>query len=165
MKPPGDGSRRNDRRMHERVHDPYKSVRKPPEPTVCPLCNAVFTEGRWRWKESWPLDAHKQLCHACRRIRDGYPAGSVTLKGAFALSHKDELLQLARHHEEREKEEHPMHRIMKVEEHADGMVISTTDLHLPRRIGDAVHHAYKGRLDTHYDEGGYFMRVKWTREE
>lgn len=36
--------------------------------------------------------------------------------------------------------------------------------HLPRRIADALHHAYKGELDIHYDEEGYFVRVNWKRE-
>ncbi len=156
---------RNDRLLRERVHDPYKTTRKLPEPTVCPVCKAVFTGGHWQWKESWPLDADTVVCHACRRTQDGYPAGIVTLKGSFALAHKQELLHLARHHEEREKAEHPMHRIMKIEEPRDAIVISTTDLHLPKRIGDAVHHAYKGKLDGHYDEGGYLLRVNWSHEE
>jgi len=33
-------SERMDRLIHERVHDPYKIKSKPPEPTVCPVCNA-----------------------------------------------------------------------------------------------------------------------------
>jgi len=86
------------------------------------------------------------------------------LKGSFASAYKEELLHLARHREEREKAEHPMHRIMKIEEHRDEMVISTTDIHLPHRIGEALHHAYKGQLEMHYDEEGYFARVNWTRE-
>jgi hypothetical protein len=43
------------------------------------------------------------------------------------------------------------------------IVITTTDIHLPRRIGHALVDAYKGELDTHYDEAGYFVRMTWTR--
>lgn len=159
------GPGRNERLLREHIHDPYKATKKLAEPTVCPVCNAVFTGGRWQWKESWPLDAHQEVCHACRRTRDDYPAGIITLKGPFAVAHKQDLLHLARHHEERERAEHPMHRIMKIDERADTIIISTTDLHLPRRIADAVHHAYKGKLDEHYDEGGYLLRVNWSRQE
>jgi len=159
-----DESGRNDRRLQEHVHDPYKATKKLPEPTVCPTCNAVFTGGHWQWRESWPVGARHEICHACRRTRDGYPAGILTLSGAFVTAHKEDMLQLARHQEEQEKAEHPMHRIMKIEEGRNSIVISTTDLHLPKRIGDAVHHAYKGELQSHYDESGYLLRMKWNRE-
>jgi hypothetical protein len=46
----------------------------------------------------------------------------------------------------------------------DGLVITTTDVHLPRRIGEAVHHAFHGDLKVHYDEENYFARVDWHRE-
>jgi hypothetical protein len=155
---------RKDRRIREYVHDPYKTKRKLPEPTVCPACNAVFKDGRWQWAESWPLDAHKETCQACHRTKDNYPAGVVTLTGAFLQTHKAEILNLARHLEEKEKAEHPLHRIMKIEEHPDAVVLSTTDIHLPSRIGEALHHAYKGELDVHYDQEGYFVRVNWNCE-
>jgi hypothetical protein len=32
-------------------------------------------------------------------------------------------------------------------------VVTTTDIHLPRRVGHALEHAYKGKLDVHYSEG------------
>ena len=156
---------RKDRLIHEHVHDPYKTKSKPPELSVCPVCNAVFKDGRWQWAESWPVDAHKETCQACHRTKDGYPAGVVNLKGAFVKAHKAELLNLARHHEKNENAEHPLHRIMKIEEHPDGIEIKTTDIHLPQRIGEALRHAHNGELEMHYDEEGYFVRVNWKREK
>jgi len=46
---------------------------------------------------------------------------------------------------------------------ADRLVISTTDIHLPRRIAAAVKRAYDGSLKEHFDEGGYFVRIDWLR--
>jgi hypothetical protein len=43
-------------------------------------------------------------------------------------------------------------------------VITTTDIHLPRRIGEALHRAYEGDLDFHYEEEAYSIRVTWRRE-
>lgn len=157
-------SSRRDRLIHELVHDPYKTKRKLPEPTVCPVCKAGFQGGRWRWSDSWAINAHQETCQACHRVKDDYPAGMVTLSGAFALSHKAELLQLARHHEKKENAEHPLHRIMKIEEHPNAIVIKTTDIHLPQRLGEALRQAHNGKLDMHYDEEGYFVRVNWNRE-
>lgn len=155
---------RVDRLIRELVHDPYKTRLKLPEPTVCPGCGAVFHRGRWQWAELAPGDAHEELCQACHRTADKYPAGTVTLSGGFVKRHKDEILHLVRHQEELEKGQHPLHRMMDIEGGSDRIVVSTTDIHLPRRIGEAVHKAYRGDLQFQYDKGAYFLRVNWTRE-
>ena len=155
---------RRDRLLHEMIHDPYKTKSKLQDHTVCPVCNAVFLNGRWQWADSWPLNSPKELCQACHRTKDDYPAGLLTLTGAFVRANKTELLNLARHHEQEENAEHPLHRIMRIEEHPDSLVIKTTDIHLPQRIGEALRHAYHGELDLHYDEEGYFARATWRRE-
>lgn len=161
--PPVHPQRRSDRLLHERGHDPYHPQQKLPEPTLCPQCEAVFHEGRWHWAPR-PVPSHEALCPACRRINDDYPAGVLTIGGAFARQHADEILGLVRHQEEAEKGEHPLHRIMAVEQGDDAIVVSTTDIHLPRRIGEALQHAYRGELAFHYDEEGYFIRVTWSRD-
>ena len=157
-------SYRMDRLIHERVHDPYKTKSKLPEPTVCPNCCAVFKEGRWQWADFWPIDAQRRTCQACHRTKDGYPAGIVTVNGSFAMSHRGEILHLARHQEQQENREHPLHRIMGVEEKPNSIVIKTTDIHLPRAIGEALRHAYKGSLKLRYTQESYFVDVKWSRE-
>jgi NMD protein affecting ribosome stability and mRNA decay len=157
-------SYRMDRLIHERVHDPYKTKSKLREPTVCPVCNAVFKEGRWQWADSWPIDAHRQTCQACHRTKDAYPAGMVIVTGSFALIHKAEILNLARHQEAQEKREHPLHRIMQIEEKPNSIIIKTTDIHLPRSIGEALRHAYKGKLELRYTVESHFIEVKWSRD-
>ncbi len=155
---------RRDRLVKDHAHDPYKARGKLPEPTVCPQCGAVWQDGRWRWSLR-PAPAHETLCQACERINDRYPAGEITLAGGFFAAHRDEILNLVRNTEEREKQEHPGHRLMVMNSVEGGMVVTTTDIHLPRRIGDALHDAYKGELNLDYDEDGYFVRVRWQRED
>jgi hypothetical protein len=87
------------------------------------------------------------------------------LSGVFARQHKEDILQLARHQEEAEKREHPMNRIMSVQEGPNAIVIETTDIHLPRRIGEAVRRAYHGELSEHFEPDAYFVRVNWVREQ
>ena len=76
------------RAQDEGVGDPYKLRRKLPEPTRCPACGAVYHEGRWQWMDRLPANAHEELCQACHRINDEYPAGIVTLKGPVHLGTK-----------------------------------------------------------------------------
>lgn len=153
---------RRDRLIREREHDPYRQRRKPSEPTVCPDCSAVFREGRWQWAAG-PVDAPRQACPACRRIADGYPAGVLTLAGAFVSEHRDEIIGLARNVEAREKKEHPLKRIVEVKEEDRTVVITTTDMHLARAIGESLGSSYQGQLDYHYEEGESFLRVSWSR--
>jgi len=53
---------------------------------------------------------------------------------------------------------------MDIEEQDGAIMVRTTDIHLPRRIGEALRHAFHGELDFHYEEETYFIRVTWTRE-
>ena len=155
---------RGDRLIRERVHDPYKTRLKLPEGSVCPQCGAVFHGGRWSWAKR-PNEAHEELCQACHRTNDKYPAGVVTLTGGFVRPHRDEILGLVRNTQELEKGEHPLHRIMAVEDKDGAIEVSTTDIHLPRRIGQALHRAFEGDLEFHYDEESDFIRVHWNRAE
>jgi len=85
----------------------------------------------------------------------------VTLHGGFARDHKDEIVGLARNEEAAERAEHPLNRIIAIEECDAGLAIRTTDIHLPHRLGMALKRAFHGELDVHFDEAGYFARVDW----
>ena len=150
--------------IEQQVHDPYKARGKLPELTLCPQCGAVLHRGHWQWADEVPKDAHKELCPACHRINDKFPAGELTLGGHFLELHRAEIIRLARNIESKEQAEHPLQRIMAIEEHPDRVLITTTDVHLPRRIGHAIVDAYKGEIETHYDEAGYFARIRWQRD-
>lgn len=151
--------------LREEVHDPYHVRGKYREPTLCSRCGAAYHKGRWQWLREAPPDAVEAHCPACRRVEDRYPAGEISISGAFAMAHAKELRQLVRNVEQAENSEHPLHRIMDIREEEDVITITTTDLHLPRRIGHALEDAWDGELDTHYDEDGWFARVTWRRDQ
>lgn len=156
---------RGDRLVRERVHDPYKTRLKLAEPTVCPQCGAVYHGARWQWREQRPTDANEEMCQACHRINDKYPAGEVALSGDFLKEHKDEILSLIRNTEKAENQGHPLNRVMDITAQSGALLITTTDIHLPRRIGQALFDAYEGDFDFHYDKDGYFIRVTWSRDQ
>ncbi len=148
--------------LQEKVHDTYKAKRKLPEPTRCPDCHAVWHRGRWSWGEA-PAGAHASRCPACQRVRDRFPAGFVTLKGGFFRAHRGEILARVISCEKGEIAEHPLERIMAIERERGGTLVTTTDIHLARRIGDALHDAFKGRLQYRYNREENLLRVSWTR--
>lgn len=153
---------RRDRLLQEAEHDTYKTKGKLPEPTVCPDCGAVFHAGRWQWLPR-PAAAHEERCPACHREHDEFPAGYVHLSGDFLNAHEAEILSLVRHQEAQEKAEHPLKRIMNIAQVPAGYEITTTDIHLARRIGEALHHAYQGELEFHYNPQQCLLRVNWLR--
>ena len=153
---------RHDRLVQEQVHDTYKSKHKPVEPMRCPQCGAVFDAGRWHWGTA-PAGAHEALCPGCHRSNDDYPAGYMKLSGAFFTAHRDEILCLVRNHEERAQLEHPLQRVLKIEDQAGGVLVTTTDIHLARKITEVLHDAFKGELEFHYNEEESLLQVKWSR--
>ena len=158
------GKDRQDRLIKEKIHDPYMNRSKPTEPTICPQCRVVFTDGRWQWQPEVPKDANEELCPACQRVQDKVPAGILTISGDFFAEHRSEILDLVHNKVERQKAEHPMKRLMAIEDKDDGStVITFTDTHLPRGVGQAIESAYKGELDIQYTEEANIVRVYWQR--
>lgn len=153
---------RHDQLYQEDTHDPYRPQTKLPEPSVCGDCGAVYHEGRWRWGPL-PEDSEEVLCPACARMRDDRPAGYVVLSGPFFEEHREEVLRLVDHHEEKQKDEHPLQRIMDVIEDDAQTTITTTDIHLAQDIGKAVHKAFQGDLDLQYNADEWLLRAIWRR--
>ena len=161
---PKAGRRKSGRAQKDPIQDPYHAKAKHSGPGECPQCDAVYVQGRWQWGLA-PKGADSVLCPACRRIIDRVPAGIVTLTGASVRTHGKEMIRLARHQEETEKKEHALNRIIAIDEEApDKVVITTTDIHLPRRIGETIERAYHGKLKEDFDEDGYFVRVDWHND-
>lgn len=144
------------------MHDPYLEACKPAGSAVCDGCGAAYREGTWHW-EARASDAVITTCPACRRIHDKRPAGYVTVGGRFLTEHHDDLVNLIRRTEAREKAEHPLKRIMAIRVEDNKLLIETTDAHLARGIGEALEHAYKGDLRFHYNKGDQMLRVEWER--
>lgn len=157
------GRRRRNRLIQEQVHDPYMAGAKPEEPTVCRDCGVVFNEGRWQWLPEPPARAAETVCPACRRVRDRVPAGFLTLNGEFFREHRDEIMNLIENKVESQEKEHPMKRLMNVDDRDDGTELAFTDSHLPRGVGEAIQRAFDGDLDIRFPAEGGIVRVFWER--
>lgn len=154
---------RRDRLIREKRHDAYHDKAKLPDPTMCADCRALFHNGRWTWAPA-PPGAHSTTCPACRRIAENFPAGYLEIHGGFFELHREEAHNLIRNTEQQEKGAHPLERIMNFGVDEDHILITTTGIHLARRIGEALHHAYQGDLDIIYGDEEQSIRVIWCRD-
>ncbi len=110
-----------------------------------------------------PPESATVVCPACQRIADNYPARHLTIKGAFFAKHREEIFNLIRNMEKQEKGEHPMERIMAIVDEKDHTMLTTTGIHLARRIGEALSRAYQGDFDFTYGDGEKNIRATWSR--
>lgn len=155
---------RKNKLIKDRRKDVYVDQIALKEAAICSKCNAVYTNGRWTWKTSNQA-ATKTTCPACRRINDNYPAGSIEIKGKFFYQHSSDILNLVNNVEKLEKNERPLERIITIKESKDKTIITTTGIHIARRIGEALSRSYQGNFDFQYADGEKSIRVFWEREQ
>jgi hypothetical protein len=153
---------RKDRLIKEKRHDTYQKEDKWPENTTCTQCGALFVNGRWTWQKA-SKKANKTVCPACKRIIDNYPAGYVDIKGKFFTKHFDEITNLILNIEKQETSQHPLERIISITGTKSHNQITTTGIHIARRIGEALSSAYKGELSVQYADAEQSVRVSWQR--
>ncbi|MCR9220752.1 MAG: BCAM0308 family protein [Alphaproteobacteria bacterium] len=170
--PPPQKPDRRDRLIEPFDVDPYHAREKPKGAATCSECGVVFRNGRWTAPAAGaaadadrPAAEETVVCPACRRVQDAYPAGWVTLSGAFVAGRRDELIGLMRNEEAMERGEHPLNRIMAIEETEDALTVTTTDVHLPQRIARAVERAYGGELEIKSEPDEHRVRASWRRDD
>ena len=122
----------------------------------------MLHRGRWQWSQA-VADTAQHLCPACEHIRDGVPAGELTLSGEFFRAHREDVLHLVRNTESNARAEHPLERIIDTRDQGNGVVVTFTDAHLAHGVGEALHRAYRGELDSRYTDEGDLLRVTWHR--
>ena len=153
---------RREQLLQEVVHDTYKLPRKLAEPARCRDCGAVYRDGRWTWAARGG-PAHAVRCPACQRVRDAMPAGYVRLAGEYFGAHRSEILRRVRACERAERDEHPLERIMAIAPAGGGALVTTTGVHLARRIAQALRHSFKGELESRYHKAENVLRASWNR--
>lgn len=131
---------------------------------VCSRCGDALHNGRWTWGEiDHGAEVHLTLCPACRREKAGEPAGTISIGGGFYQEHRGEIAGRVRNIETMEKGRHPLERIIAVDESDTEMRLSTSGVHVARRIGEGLVRAFKGDLAVAYSPGEEKVSVQWER--
>jgi hypothetical protein len=155
---PRTGAARN---VQLKEHDPYRRLRKAKDALVCDDCGVVQHEGKWYWGAPPVGDVNAGLCPACQRIRDRYPAGTIRLHGLPGPL-RDEVVNMIRNVAEHERQEHPLERLMDLEDQSDALVVTTTGMHLARAIAGALRSRFHGGVTVRYPAGDSLVQVEWT---
>lgn len=152
-----------------RTDDPYQPA-EGQEASVCTACQAVYREKRWFFDEklykklAGTDKAREVICPTCRKIKDRYAEGVLTLSGGFLEERQDEILTLLKNEAARVAARSVADRIISMtEEGKDKLVVETTTEKLAQHLGRAVYRAYKGDLDFRWSEMNKFVRVYWRR--
>ncbi len=151
-----------------RVDDPYMPA-EGQEASVCTTCKAVYQSKRWFFDDklfsrlAGTDKAREVICPTCRKIKDHFSEGVLTLSGEFFQEHKDEILTLLKNEAARVSRRSVDDRIIKMAEEGSRLVVETTTEKLAQHLGRAVYKAYKGDLDFRWSEMNKFVRVYWKR--
>lgn len=126
---------------------------------ACAECGIVEHAGRWQFV---PPPAHFEvgLCPACRRVRDNDPAGTLRIPASL-LGRRDELLRLVHNVEAAERAEHPLERLMGIEESDGHLVVRTTGVHLARELAHKLARQLHRKPHVRYVDGEELVHVDW----
>lgn len=153
-----------DKLFKPELKDPYRDALRGKGPAFCGDCGASYQAGRWSWQAlADQAGAERTSCPACRRKADNAPAGTLTLSGPFVLAHHQEIVALINRVEDAEKSGHPLERLMRITPYSEGLLVTTTGVHLANRIGHALESAYHGQIDYRYSDERRRVDISWAR--
>jgi NMD protein affecting ribosome stability and mRNA decay len=152
-----------------RVEDPYLPE-EGQEASICTECNALYQNKRWFYDENLARKlggtekVRQVVCPTCRKVKEQYPEGYLTLSGGFFAERKDEVITLLKNEAFRVSSRSVLDRVITMtEEGKDQLVVKTTTEKLAQHLGRAVYRASKGELDFRWSETNPLVRVYWTR--
>ena len=151
-----------------RQEDPYQPA-EGQEAAVCTQCHALYRNKRWSFDA--PLferlagtgKVREVVCPTCRKIKDHFPEGILTLSGEFFVQHREEIVRLLEKEAGRVARRSVADRIMQMIPEGGKLVVETTSEKMAQHLGRTVYKACKGDLNFRWGEVERFVRVFWNR--
>lgn len=139
----------------------YRRAAKAAGGLVCKDCGIIQHAGEWYFGAPPLARLTTGRCPACRRVADKYPAGTLRVPTSFLAGRQRDVLRLVRNIAAAEKLEHPLERLMTIEE-ADGhMVVTTTGIHLARALAHKLAKQFHRKPRFRYADGEELVFVEW----
>ena len=130
----------------------------------CSGCGAFHYRRHWTLIPpadfSGQIDSHLFFCPACRKIKDRFPGGELTLRGV-AVESRGEIARILRNEESRAREKNPLERIMCMDAANGGWRVETTTEKLAQRLGRSIKKARGGKLAYKWGHNNKFVRIVW----
>lgn len=147
--------------------DTYLPKLAPREVIQCTGCGAVYHRRHWTLSMPagvhLPVHAHPVYCPACRKTKEHYPGGELSLRG-MESAERQEILRILRNEEERARTKNPLERIMNVAQQNGEWKVQTTTEKLAQRLGRSVRKARGGTLAYKWSHNNKFVRVVWEQK-
>ena len=147
--------------------DTYLPRLAPKEVIQCTGCGAFYHRRHWMLAAPagfiMPVHVHRIYCPACRKMKERYPSGELTLRG-MDPAERQEILRILRNEEEQARSKNPLERIMKVAQHNTEWKVETTTEKLAQRLGRSVRKARGGTLAYKWSHNNKFLRVIWEHK-
>jgi NMD protein affecting ribosome stability and mRNA decay len=152
-----------------RVNEPYE-LAAGQEAAACGDCRALYQGKRWFFdvalhdKLVGAGKVRQVVCPTCRKIKEHYVEGYLTLSGEFLGQHQDEIVTLLKKEAAKVGNRSVDDRIIQMVPEGGGkLVVETTTEKLAQHLGRALRKAYKGDLSFQWSEPNKFVRVYWSR--
>ena len=133
----------------------------------CSGCGAFHYRRHWTLTPpagfSGQKDSHLCFCPACRKIKDRFLGGELTLRGV-AVENRGEIARILRNEESRAREKNPLERIMRMDAANGGWRVETTTEKLAQRLGRSIKKAMGGKVAYKWGHNNKFVRVVWEKK-
>lgn len=166
------------RKKEHTSEDPYSMQLAPKGLLECPECHAVYIRKRWsfpttsRRASTGTAGASKTsrakviipqsfVCPACRKLRDGYAEGFLSIHWPNWGTHKAEVLGLIHNEEKRASRNNPLERIITIRTRPDGADLETTTEHFAQSLGKHLSRAFKGKTTYQWSHKDKMARIEW----
>jgi len=160
--------------------DPYSMKEAPKGLLECPDCHAIYFRKRWSLSKPTTqkssstragttpkkptqevMTATSFVCPACRKLRDGYAEGFLSIHWPNWGTHKSEVLGLMHNEEKRASRNNPLERIMTIRTRPDGADIETTTEHFAQSLGKHLDRAFRGKIRYQWSHKDKLARIEW----
>ncbi len=143
------------------------TARRPPEPTICERCGAIFARQTWRRDRAVShalLErAAWRVCPACAQAGGAEYFGRVLIRGPYALAHQDDIRARIDNVTRRAEFTQPERRLVSIERTGDEIEVLTTSQKLAHRIVHELKKAFRGRAQYHWSDDDGSLFAVWQR--
>jgi NMD protein affecting ribosome stability and mRNA decay len=131
---------------------------RPPEPSICERCGAVFQRRVWRAgrpaSDTLLAKATWVICPACAQRRDGTYVGRVRILCEPPLVDEDGIRRRIENVAATAEAAQPEHRIVSVDREHDAIEVLTTSQKLAHRIAHEMNKLLKGTVTYRWSDDG-----------